>query len=193
MKVHEMTLDPSGTRPPIHSPLRLEAAILSRIRSAVTSRSNCAKDSSICSVSRPMPGRGVEGLSHRDENRAGRLEPLDELCKVGEGTGQPVDLVDHNLVDETCVDVGEQALQARALQGSSREPRVLVDGWQQHPALRFLARDIRGAGRRADVVAHVSPRPLGNRCCDRLFHRRGRHGPQARNLLRARCHGLAYR
>ena len=50
----------------------------------------------------------------------------------------PVDLVDHNLVDETCVDVGEQALQARALQGSSREPRVLVDGWQQHPALRFL-------------------------------------------------------
>ena len=40
----------------IHSPLRLEAATLSRIplRSAVTSRSNCAKDSSICSVSRPM-------------------------------------------------------------------------------------------------------------------------------------------
>ena len=28
----------------IHSPLRLEAATLSRIRSAVTSRSNCAKD-----------------------------------------------------------------------------------------------------------------------------------------------------
>ena len=44
-------------------------------------------------------GRGVEGLGHRDENRAGRLEPLDELCKVGEATGQPVDLVDHNLVD----------------------------------------------------------------------------------------------
>ena len=61
-------------------------------------------------------------------------------------TGQPVDLVDHDLLDETCVDVGEQALQARALQGSSREPRVLVDGWQQHPALRFLARDIRGTG-----------------------------------------------
>ena len=47
-------LDTTGTRPPIHSPLRLEAATLSRIRSAVTSRSNCAKDSSICSVSRPM-------------------------------------------------------------------------------------------------------------------------------------------
>ena len=56
-----------------------------------------------------------EGLGHRDEKRAGRLEPLDELCKVGEGTGQPVDLVDHNLVDETCVDVGEQALQVEAI------------------------------------------------------------------------------
>jgi hypothetical protein len=32
----------------------LEAAILSRIRSAVTSRSNCAKLSSTFSVSRPM-------------------------------------------------------------------------------------------------------------------------------------------
>ena len=69
-------------------------------------------------------GRGVEGLGHRDENRAGCLEPFDELRKVGEGTGQSVDLVDHNLVDETGIDVVEQALQARALQGSSREPRV---------------------------------------------------------------------
>ncbi len=37
-------------------------------------------------------GRGVEGLGHRDENRASRLQPFDELRKVGEGTGQPVDL-----------------------------------------------------------------------------------------------------
>ena len=90
--------------------------------------------------------RLVEGLSHRDENRAGRLKPFDELRKVGEGTDQPVDLVDHDLLDETGIDVVEQALQARALQGSSRAPRVLVDGWQQRPALRLLARDIRGAG-----------------------------------------------
>ena len=33
-----------------------------------------------------------------------------------------------------------------ALQGSSRDPSVLVDGWQQHPALCLVARDIRGAG-----------------------------------------------
>ena len=40
--------------PPIHKPLRLDAAILSRMRSPVTSRSNCANDSSTLSVNRPI-------------------------------------------------------------------------------------------------------------------------------------------
>ena len=43
-----------GAMPPTHIPLRLEAAILSRIRSEVTSRSNWANDSSTFSVSRPI-------------------------------------------------------------------------------------------------------------------------------------------
>src|SRR5881227_1629611 len=45
---------PSGAMPPTHSPLRLEAAILSRMRSEVTSRSNWANDKRTLSVSRPM-------------------------------------------------------------------------------------------------------------------------------------------
>ena len=40
--------------PPTQSPLRLEAAILSRMRSEVTSRSNWANDSSTFRVNRPM-------------------------------------------------------------------------------------------------------------------------------------------
>lgn len=40
--------------PPIHMPFFFEAAILSRIRSPVTSRSNWAKDSRTFSVSRPI-------------------------------------------------------------------------------------------------------------------------------------------
>ena len=40
--------------PPTQRPLRLEAAILSLIRSEVTSRSNCAKDNSTLRVSRPI-------------------------------------------------------------------------------------------------------------------------------------------
>src|SRR5262249_7971380 len=40
--------------PPTHSPFRLEAAILSRMRSEVISRSNWAKDRSTLSVNRPI-------------------------------------------------------------------------------------------------------------------------------------------
>ncbi len=40
--------------PPTQRPFRLEAAILSRIRSEVTSRSNWAKDKSTLRVSRPI-------------------------------------------------------------------------------------------------------------------------------------------
>src|SRR5437588_101399 len=45
---------PIGGGPPVHSPLRLDAAILSRTRSPITSRSNCANDSSTLRVSLPM-------------------------------------------------------------------------------------------------------------------------------------------
>ncbi len=40
--------------PPTQSPLRLDAEILSRMRSEVTSRSNWANDSSTFRVSRPI-------------------------------------------------------------------------------------------------------------------------------------------
>ena len=40
--------------PPIHRPFFLEAAILSRMRSPVTLRSNWAKDSSTFSIRRPI-------------------------------------------------------------------------------------------------------------------------------------------
>ncbi len=52
LAIHKIV--PKGTRPPIHMPLRLEAAILSWLRSPVTSRSNCANDSSTFKVSRPI-------------------------------------------------------------------------------------------------------------------------------------------
>src|SRR6266567_3144119 len=40
--------------PPTHNPFRFEAAILSRMRSPVTSRSNLANESSTFRVSRPI-------------------------------------------------------------------------------------------------------------------------------------------
>src|SRR5271165_1726043 len=49
-----LPLKPSGTLPPIHMPLRFDAAILSRMRSPAISRSNWANDSSMLSVRRPI-------------------------------------------------------------------------------------------------------------------------------------------
>ena len=76
----------------------------------MTSRSNCAKDSSICSVSRPMLVAVLKDWVTETKTAPAASSRSTSLCKVGEGTGQPVDLVDHDLLDETCVDVGEQAL-----------------------------------------------------------------------------------
>src|SRR5947208_12058483 len=45
---------PSGGTPPIHIPFFFEAAILSRMRSPMTSRSNCAKDNRTLRVKRPI-------------------------------------------------------------------------------------------------------------------------------------------
>src|SRR5205085_8579952 len=45
---------PSGGTPPIHIPFCFEAAILSRMRSPMTSRSNCAKDNRTFRVKRPI-------------------------------------------------------------------------------------------------------------------------------------------
>ncbi len=45
---------PSGIEPPVQIPLRLEAATLSRICSPITSRSNCANESSTLRVSLPI-------------------------------------------------------------------------------------------------------------------------------------------
>src|SRR6202030_3148859 len=45
---------PSGGTPPIHIPFFFEAAILSRMRSKVTSRSNWAKDNRTLRVNRPI-------------------------------------------------------------------------------------------------------------------------------------------
>src|SRR6516164_8079141 len=53
--------------PPIHMPLRREAANLSRMRSPANSRSNWANDSSTLRVSRPIDGGGIELLGNGHE------------------------------------------------------------------------------------------------------------------------------
>ena len=96
------------------------------MRSAVTSRSNWAKESSTLSVSRPIEVEVLKAWVTETKEQLRRLEPFDELGEVGERAGQAVDLVDHDHVDATGIDVGEQALQRRALQRAAGNAAIVV-------------------------------------------------------------------
>ena len=90
-------------------PFLFEAAILSRIRSPVTSRSNWAKEKDVQGQS-SHAGRGVERLGDRDERHLMGVECLDQLGEVGERAGQPIHLIDDDHVDPSRLHVDEQLL-----------------------------------------------------------------------------------
>src|SRR6516225_10011657 len=73
--------------------------------------------------------------------RASRIEDLDDLGKIGERAGQPVDLVDDHDIDPPCRDVGEQLLQSRPAHRRAGEPAVIIPRAQAHPAFVALADD----------------------------------------------------
>ena len=70
------------------------------------------------------------------------VEGLDELGEVTERPAQPVDLVDDDDVDPPDLDIGEQALQRRALQGGAGDATIVIKVGKCSPALVLLARDI---------------------------------------------------
>src|SRR5207244_4310950 len=84
------------------------------------------------------------GGRHEREDRG--VEDLDQPGKIGERTGEPVDLVHDDNVDPASPDVGEQALQRRPLHVATREPAIIVAGPGQYPALVTLAADVGLAG-----------------------------------------------
>jgi hypothetical protein len=127
--------------------LRLLAAILSRMRSPVTSRSNWAREGQQDVQHQPPHRRGgVELLGHRDEGHALAFEHLHHLREVGQAARQPVDLVDHDDVDLARLDVGHQPLERRALHVAARERRIVVVVGHRNPPLGPLAGDVGMAG-----------------------------------------------
>ena len=74
------------------------------------------------------------------------IKNLHKPGKIRQRPGQPVDLVDDDRVDPPDLDIGEQALQRRALQGGAGDTAIVVTGGQHDPALVLLARDIGLAG-----------------------------------------------
>jgi len=111
------------------------------MRSPMTSRSNCAKDNKTLRVRRPIRGRGVELLRHRNKGRAPGIQDLDDLGKIGDRAGQPVDLVDDQGVDPSRGDIVEQLLQRRPIDRRAGEPDVIIHRAPAHPAFGPLAVD----------------------------------------------------
>ena len=64
------------------------------------------------------------------------------LGEIGERPAEPVDLVDDDHVDQSGLDVGEQSLERRAVQGAAGDTAVVVPVTNRHPALGLLARDV---------------------------------------------------
>ena len=80
-------------------PFFFEAAILSRMRSPVTSRSNWAKDSRMFRVSRPMELVVLNCWVTETKETPSLIEDFHDLGEVGERARQSVDLIDHDHVD----------------------------------------------------------------------------------------------
>ena len=89
----------------------------------------------------PHRGRRVELLRDRNERCAPGIEDLDDLGKIGERTGQPVDLVDDDNIDPSRREIGEQLLQSGPIDRGAREPAVIISLGQTYPALVPLAGD----------------------------------------------------
>ncbi len=88
-------------------PFLREAANLSRMRSPVTSRSNCANESRTLSVSRPIELVVLKDWVTLTNVTALRSNTSTSLAKVHERAGEPVDLVDHHDVDAAGLDIGQ--------------------------------------------------------------------------------------
>ena len=67
------------------------------------------------------------------------VERLHQPRKVSERAGQPVDLVGHDDIDTPRTNIGEEALQSRALHRGAGDAPVIVGGGNQAPALVAVA------------------------------------------------------
>src|SRR6202035_158287 len=136
---------PSGTKPPIHIPLRLEAAILSRIRSPVTSRSNWAKDSRTLSVKRPIEVVVLNCWVTATKETPCASNTSTILAKSASERVNRSTFVDHHHINQALIDVTKHTLQCWAFHRSTRQTAVVVRGLDQTPSFASLALDERFA------------------------------------------------
>src|SRR3546814_10197525 len=97
----------------------------------------------------------VERLGDTDEACTPGIQHLDDLGKVGQAPGQPVDLVDDDHIDPSRLHLGEELLQPRAIHIAARIAAIIVIVRKQHPAFVPLAQDIDGAGRSEEHTSEL--------------------------------------
>src|SRR6266536_2277661 len=125
--------------PPTHNPFRFEAAILSRMRSPVTSRSNLANESSTFRVSRPIEVVVLNCWVTETNETPWASNSSTSLAKSANDRGQPVDLVDHHHVNASGPDIGQELLERRAVGRAAGIAAVVIAGPDQGPAFLRLA------------------------------------------------------
>ena len=84
----------------------------------------------------PAHGRGgVEGLRDRDERHAVAVEDFHQLREVHQRAAEAIDLVDHDHIDQSGLDIGDQLRQRGPVQRPAREAAIVIAVAQRHPAL----------------------------------------------------------
>src|ERR1700689_1820427 len=74
------------------------------------------------------------------------VKKLDQLCKIGQRSGEAIDLVDHNDVDLAGPDLGQEELQGGPAEGGSAERAIVIMVRNEPPPLVRLALDVGLAG-----------------------------------------------
>ena len=85
-------------------------------------------------------------LGDRHERDAAAVKDVDELGKIGERSGQPVDLVDDDHIDLACLDIGDQPFQGWPLHRAAGKPAIIIERRQHRPAFVLLRENEGGAG-----------------------------------------------
>jgi hypothetical protein len=114
--------------------------ILSRMRSPMTSRLNCAKDNKTFNIRRPIEVVVLNCCVAETKERTPPLASrIYDLGKIGERAGQPIDLGDDQGVDSSRGDIVEQLLQRRPIDRRDGEPDVITPrGRHTQPSCRWL-------------------------------------------------------
>src|ERR1039458_7714512 len=84
----------------------------------------------------------IELLRHRHETHSVLLEDLDDASEIEERAGEPVHLINQNVVHRACLDVGQEAFERGPVHVGAGEPAVVIGVRHERPPLVLLAGDV---------------------------------------------------